>query len=43
LLVNSSRGIIFADSSDQFDTTAGEKAREMQAEMDVFLKELKKK
>jgi orotidine-5'-phosphate decarboxylase len=33
LLVNSSRGIIYADSSERFAEIAGEKAREMQAEM----------
>ncbi|HNX82968.1 MAG: orotidine-5'-phosphate decarboxylase [Bacteroidales bacterium] len=33
LLVNSSRGIIYADSSENFDAVAGEKAREMQEEM----------
>jgi len=37
LLVNSSRGIIFADSSDRFDIVAGEKAREMQEEMAAYL------
>lgn len=37
LLVNSSRGIIFADSSDRFDMVAGEKARELQEEMAVYL------
>lgn len=33
LLVNSSRGIIYADSSDKFDVVAGEKALELQLEM----------
>lgn len=33
LLVNSSRGIIFADGSGNFDKVAGEKARETQLEM----------
>lgn len=33
LLVNSSRAIIFADSTEQFAKVAGEKAREMQVEM----------
>jgi orotidine-5'-phosphate decarboxylase len=33
LLVNSSRAIIFADSTDIFDKVAGEKAREIQLEM----------
>jgi orotidine-5'-phosphate decarboxylase len=37
LLVNSSRGIIFADSSENFDKVAGEKAREIQAEMEKYL------
>jgi orotidine-5'-phosphate decarboxylase len=39
LLVNSSRGIIFADSSEHFDTVAGEKAHEMQIEMEKYLSE----
>ena len=39
LLVNSSRGIIYADSSDQFDAVAGEKAHEMQEEMAGYLAE----
>ncbi|MGD0340361.1 MAG: orotidine-5'-phosphate decarboxylase [Bacteroidales bacterium] len=39
LLVNSSRGIIFADSSESFAKTAGEKAREMQEEMAQHLSE----
>jgi orotidine-5'-phosphate decarboxylase len=37
LLVNSSRGIIFADNSNNFDKTAGEKAEEMQKEMEKYL------
>ena len=37
LLVNSSRGIIFADSSDKFDRTAEEKAAEIQKEMESHL------
>jgi orotidine-5'-phosphate decarboxylase len=37
LLINSSRGIIFADSTESFDTTAGEKAAEIQAEMEKYL------
>ncbi len=37
LLVNSSRGIIYADSTDRFDIVAGEKAREMQEEMAIYL------
>jgi orotidine-5'-phosphate decarboxylase len=39
LLVNSSRGIIFADSSADFDVTAGQKARELQLEMETHLKQ----
>lgn len=39
LLVNSSRGIIFADNSENFDTVAGEKAWEIQIEMEKHLKE----
>jgi orotidine-5'-phosphate decarboxylase len=38
LLVNSSRGIIYADSSEHFAVTAGNKAREMQEEMATYLK-----
>ncbi|TFH48875.1 MAG: orotidine-5'-phosphate decarboxylase [Bacteroidia bacterium] len=41
LLVNSSRGIIFADSSERFAVVAGEKAREMQEEMAGYLEELR--
>jgi orotidine-5'-phosphate decarboxylase len=37
LLVNSSRGIIFADNSENFDTIAGQKAKEMQLEMEKHL------
>lgn len=37
LLVNSSRGIIFADNSENFDKIAGEKAREIQSEMELYL------
>ncbi|TFH49463.1 MAG: orotidine 5'-phosphate decarboxylase, partial [Bacteroidia bacterium] len=37
LLVNSSRGIIFADSTERFAVVAGEKAREMQEEMAGYL------
>jgi orotidine-5'-phosphate decarboxylase len=37
LLVNSSRGIIFADSTENFDKVAGEKAKEMQIEMEKYL------
>jgi orotidine-5'-phosphate decarboxylase len=39
LLVNSSRGIIFADNSEKFDKVAGEKAREIQTEMAGYLSE----
>jgi orotidine-5'-phosphate decarboxylase len=39
LLVNSSRGIIFADSSENFDMVAGEKAHELQTEMERYLSE----
>jgi len=37
LLVNSSRGIIFADSTLNFDKVAGEKAAEIQKEMELYL------
>jgi orotidine-5'-phosphate decarboxylase len=37
LLVNSSRGIIFADNGKEFDKIAGEKAKEMQADMENYL------
>jgi orotidine-5'-phosphate decarboxylase len=37
LLVNSSRGIIFADNSEKFDKVAGEKAAEIQKEMELYL------
>src|SRR5450759_4937471 len=39
LLVNSSRGIIFADSTENFDKVAGDKAHEMQIEMQTYLLE----
>jgi orotidine-5'-phosphate decarboxylase len=39
LLVNSSRAIIFADNSENFDKVAAEKAREVQQEMEGYLKE----
>jgi len=39
LLVNSSRGIIFADNTENFDKVAGEKAREIQIEMEQYLAE----
>jgi orotidine-5'-phosphate decarboxylase len=42
LLVNSSRGIIYADSTERFAEVAGEKAREMQEEMAGYLKGLKR-
>ena len=42
LLVNSSRGIIFADKTEKFAITAGEKAKEMQEEMSGYLKNLPK-
>jgi orotidine-5'-phosphate decarboxylase len=41
LLVNSSRGIIFADNSENFDKVAGEKAKEMQVEMEKYLRQHK--
>ena len=37
LLVNSSRGIIFADNTEAFATIAGQKAREVQFEMEKYL------
>jgi len=37
LLVNSSRGIIYADRTERYAEVAGEKAREMQAEMSELL------
>jgi orotidine-5'-phosphate decarboxylase len=39
LLVNSSRAIIFADNSENFDKTAALKAAEIQAEMERYLAE----
>lgn len=39
LLVNSSRGIIFADSTENFSKVAGEKAGELQSEMERYLSE----
>lgn len=42
LLVNSSRGIIFADKTENFAAVAGEKAKEMQQEMAGYLKNLPK-
>jgi orotidine-5'-phosphate decarboxylase len=41
LLVNSSRGIIFADNTENFDRIAGEKAKEVQLEMEKYLSEHK--
>lgn len=38
LLVNSSRGIIYADGSEKFAEIAGEKAKELQLEMEAELK-----
>jgi orotidine-5'-phosphate decarboxylase len=37
LLVNSSRGIIFADNTEDFAKVAGQKAREIQQEMEHYL------
>jgi len=39
LLVNSSRGIIFADNSENFGKVAGEKAKEIQVEMEKYLRQ----
>lgn len=39
LLVNSSRGIIFADNTENFSAVAKEKAKELQQEMEELLKE----
>lgn len=39
LLVNSSRGIIFADQSEKFAITARKKAQEIRAEMNILLQE----
>ena len=41
LLVNSSRGIIFADNSENFSKVAGEKAKEIQVEMEKYLRQHK--
>jgi orotidine-5'-phosphate decarboxylase len=38
LLVNSSRGIIFADKTQDFAKVAAEKAKELQEEMASYLK-----
>lgn len=40
LLVNSSRGILYADNSENFNFTAAEKAKEIQEEMAGYLKPL---
>ena len=37
LLVNSSRGIIYADSTENFATAAGQKAKELQQQMSALL------
>jgi orotidine-5'-phosphate decarboxylase len=39
LLVNSSRAIIFADNTEKFAIIAGQKAKEVQAEMEILLKQ----
>ena len=39
LIVNSSRGIIFADKGEQFAEWAGEEAKKLQQEMERLLKE----
>ena len=41
LIVNSSRGIIFADNSENFDKVAGDKAKEIQKEMELYLRQHK--
>jgi orotidine-5'-phosphate decarboxylase len=41
LIVNSSRAIIYADCTNEFAKVAGEKAREVQEEMSILLKEYK--
>lgn len=41
LIVNSSRAIIYADCTNEFARVAGEKAKEVQEEMSVLLKEYK--
>lgn len=41
LLVNSSRGIIYADSSENFEKVASEKAKELQLEMETYLRDYK--
>ena len=37
LLVNSSRGVIYADSTEEFATVANKKAKELRDEMDELL------
>lgn len=39
LLVNSSRGIIFANNTKEFAKVAGEKAKELRDEMDIYIQE----
>ena len=39
LLVNSSRGIIYASDGEDYAEVAGEKAKELKEQMDVLLKE----
>ena len=39
LLVNSSRGIIYASNGTDFDVVAGAKAKELKEQMDIVLKE----
>lgn len=39
LIVNSSRGIIFADKTEHFAVRAGEEARKLQKDMERLLKE----
>jgi orotidine-5'-phosphate decarboxylase len=41
LLVNSSRAIIFADNTENFAKVAGEKAKEIQVEMEMYLLQYK--
>ena len=41
LLVNSSRAIIFEDKTRNFDSVAGKKAKEIQQEMETYLKKAK--
>lgn len=40
LLVNSSRGIIFADNTENFATVAAQKAKELQEQMEAELGKL---